>query len=116
MTKFSDTCNEILYTEVKESNADISISVQDFRSLIFQKTSVSQNVRDQFRRDISIKTSKKKNLWSFIILSLSSATAKENAKKKQKQKEARYNYETETPLMTFMAKTKGKKGLRLSVL
>lgn len=94
------------------SNADISISVQDFRSLIFQKTSVSPDVRDQFRRDISIKTSKLMVFHHFKPR----ATAKAKCKKEtKKQEETRYNYEKKTPQMTFMAKTEGKKGVRLSV-
>lgn len=58
MTSFQ-TCDKFSYPKDKGPNADIPISAQNFWSLIFQKTSDSPSVKDEFRRDISIKTSKK---------------------------------------------------------
>ncbi len=115
MTKLSDV-RWILISKGQRVQ-DIPFSVQNFWSLIFRKTSDSPGVKDDSEE--TFQSRQKKNILSFIILSVTSATAKVNAKRIRNRKK-RDAIMRQTWWVTFKWQKhtllKEKKGVRHSLL
>lgn len=115
MTKFSYVWWILISKGQRVQDIPISALISDFSKDLRQPRCQRRIQKRHFNQDL-----KKNNVWSFIILSLTSATAKVNAKKNPKQEVARCNYETETWWVTLKWQKhtllNEKKGVRHSLL